>query len=435
MERSRFSTLLLATSLGLLSVACTSSSGSSGGGSDNGGQGGDGGGGGTSAPTESLDEIDLDADPDGDRIVDIPDTVDDLFKDVFTRYAALETATGRIHLLAQDGVSNDKIRRTRDVLRQHLTNVPGTAQGADKDSVAAAMVESGATAAIFNSASAVDLANPEVLAYISAVETTGVILPAERIVLEGSSAYMATMPAEDNTFGALAALVYKSGLVPDRPGFAAQLEDLRAAAIADGSFVPRPETPDAQAVAAYLTTAMDVHSGIYGHDPIGNGVANGAGGELMAIDRDDLGAALPGTLDWIDSFFASGHDFPVLLPESFSGNFDCLRRTSNPYTARSQHLRNIEMTGSNSGEIFAAPFDSILRGNSGNNNLKGRRGFDTVYGGDGFDTAVFSGPQSDYTIEILSDRVIVEDVLGGHEQTDTLFGIERLQFTDGGFNL
>jgi hypothetical protein len=164
-------------------------------------------------------------------------------------------------------------------------------------------------------------------------------------------------------------------------------------------------------------------------------MAEGVSGTLQALDREDLAAALPQTDAWLNGFFASGHDFEAILPTSFTGNFDCLRRGSTPYSARSQHLRDIQMTGSNSGEIFAAPFDSKITGNSGNNNLKGRRGYDIVDGGDGFDTAVFSGPLADYTIEMLSDRIIVEDVFGGHEQTDTLFNIERLQFTDGGFNL
>ena len=435
MQSSRFSTFFLATTLGLLSAACTSDS--AGGDSSAGGSDSDGGsGGGSSAlSTETLDDIDLDADLDGDRIVDLPGSVDEAFRNVFSRYAALETATGRIHLLAQSGVSNEKIRRTREILRQQLSPVAGAAQGADKESVTAAMVSNGAAAGIFDSAAALDLNDPEIATLYDGLGPNAVAIPANRIILEGSPEYVATLPAEDNTFGVLAALVFRSGLRSASPAYAAELDELAANAIISGAYAPRADIPQDELSAAYLEVAMDVHSGIFGHDPDGGGIANGAAGMLTAIDRDDLGAALPGTKTWIESFFATDHTIDVLLPLNFTGNFSGLFRTSIPYTARSQYLRNISLTGSNSSEIFAAPFDSTIRGNAGPNRLKGRAGFDTLYGGDGFDTAVFSGPQSNYTIEILSDRIIVDDVLGGHDQTDTLFGMERLQFTDGGINL
>ena len=438
MHTSRFSTVLLAVSLGLVSVGCNSGDGNNvaDGGSNQGGGGdpGDpGGGGGDGFDTETLDGIDLDGST--SRIVDLPESVDPLFRDVFSRYAAVETTGGRIHILAQAGVTDDKIRRSREVLKQHLAPVAGSAQGADKEDVIAAMINQGATAAIFSSSSAIDLNDAAVNAYLIGANAAGVAIPQERIVLEGSSAYMATNPAEDNTFGVMAALVHKAGMRPARAAFAAELDTLATAAIADGLFTPDTDVPDDQLISAFLVTAMDVHSGVFGHDPSGSGLAEGVTGTLQAKDRDDLAAALPQTSAWLEGFFTTGHDFEVILPTSFTGNFDCLRRSWNPYSARSQHLRDIQMSGTNSGEIFAAPFDSKITGNSGNNNLKGRRGYDTVDGGDCFDTAIFSGPLSDYTVEILSDRVIVEDVLGGHEQTDILFGIERLQFTDGGFNL
>ncbi|MFT5735149.1 MAG: AcrR family transcriptional regulator [Planctomycetota bacterium] len=434
MQLSRFSTLFFAASLGFLSVSCTGSDGVSRA-SGGGGLGGGSGGGGGSLPTESLDDIDLDADPDGDRIVDVPSTVDPLFQGLFTRYTAVETSAGRIHILGQSGVSDAKLARSRSILALHLTPVAGSTQGGSKEDVITAMVQRGALAAIFNDTASIDPANVEVADLIAAVQDTSVLLPADRIILEGSSQYAATLPAEDNTFGVLAALVHRTGLVHARPEFASQLDDLAASAAADGLFTPASQAIASEGTAAFLITAMDVHSGVFGHDPSGDGIAAGTAGSLEAIDRASLDATLPRTADWLGDFFSADHSFEAILPESFTGNFDGLRRTSTPYSARSQHLRNIRMTGSNGGEIFGAPFDSTLTGNSGNNNLKGRRGYDTIDGGLGFDTAVFSGPQSDYRIEVLSDRVIVEDVLGGHEQLDTLFGIERLQFTDGGFNL
>ena len=64
----------------------------------------------------------------------------------------------------------------------------------------------------------------------------------------------------------------------------------------------------------------------------------------------------------------------------------------------------------------------------------GGAGDDLIVGGDSFfsDTAVYSGKRSDYSVQITGDRVVVRDLnfLDGDEGTDTLTGIEILQFSD-----
>ena len=48
---------------------------------------------------------------------------------------------------------------------------------------------------------------------------------------------------------------------------------------------------------------------------------------------------------------------------------------------------------------------------------------------DAVDTAVFAGPAEDYTVLVTADSVTVEDNVGT-DGTDTLIGIERLEFSD-----
>jgi len=68
--------------------------------------------------------------------------------------------------------------------------------------------------------------------------------------------------------------------------------------------------------------------------------------------------------------------------------------------------------------------DNALTGNALNNTLNGLAGNDTLDGGAGIDTAVFSGERAAYMIDSGGTSV------SGPEGTDTLTGIERLQFAD-----
>ena len=78
----------------------------------------------------------------------------------------------------------------------------------------------------------------------------------------------------------------------------------------------------------------------------------------------------------------------------------------------------------------------ILFGFGGNDRFTGGADDDTLFGGDGTgDTAVYSGPQARYTVQIERDGVTVID-RSGAEGTDQLSEIETLSFGDNGaFNL
>jgi serralysin len=69
--------------------------------------------------------------------------------------------------------------------------------------------------------------------------------------------------------------------------------------------------------------------------------------------------------------------------------------------------------------------DDTLLGNAANNVLRGNRGNDTIDGGSGIDTAIYVGTRGGYTLSATS----IADK-SGYEGTDTLTGIERLQFSD-----
>ena len=104
-----------------------------------------------------------------------------------------------------------------------------------------------------------------------------------------------------------------------------------------------------------------------------------------------------------------------------------------------------DVTGSDEGDWFylndlANVFDGglgqdILFGFGGDDRFTGGAEDDSLFGGDGADTAVYSGPQGRYTLQIERDGVTLID-RSGADGTDALSGIEFLSFGDAtDFNL
>jgi Ca2+-binding RTX toxin-like protein len=77
--------------------------------------------------------------------------------------------------------------------------------------------------------------------------------------------------------------------------------------------------------------------------------------------------------------------------------------------------------------------DSFSAG-AGNDRINGGAGNDSINGQDGLDTAVFSGARANYTVTRTANGFTVVDKTGA-EGTDTLTGVERLVFADGGVAL
>ncbi len=70
-----------------------------------------------------------------------------------------------------------------------------------------------------------------------------------------------------------------------------------------------------------------------------------------------------------------------------------------------------------------------LFGGSGVDTLTGSSGNDTLDGGAGFDTAVYSGNQADYSVEVDTADGFITVV--GNQGTDVLSNVERISFADG----
>ena len=81
--------------------------------------------------------------------------------------------------------------------------------------------------------------------------------------------------------------------------------------------------------------------------------------------------------------------------------------------------------------LRGAATDDELSAQAGDDTLEGRAGNDTLDGGAGSDTARFSGAWADYTLVYAADgQVTVTDRVAGRDGTDTVRGVEFLQFAD-----
>jgi len=87
--------------------------------------------------------------------------------------------------------------------------------------------------------------------------------------------------------------------------------------------------------------------------------------------------------------------------------------------------------------VTGSHFNDTLTGDANNNTLWGQTGNDTIDGGAGQDIARYSGLKSEYTVTKGAGYFTVTDnnPANGNDGVDTLYGIEKLVFSDGFINL
>jgi hypothetical protein len=101
--------------------------------------------------------------------------------------------------------------------------------------------------------------------------------------------------------------------------------------------------------------------------------------------------------------------------------------------------------GSSGADLLASlAGDDLLQGNAGSDVLYGGTGDDDLSGGSGddylagetgVDWALFQGTRAAYTLQTASGSYTVSDSVASRDGTDTLVGVERVQFSDQSVNL
>ncbi len=143
-------------------------------------------------------------------------------------------------------------------------------------------------------------------------------------------------------------------------------------------------------------------------------------GVELAVNDDD--GQPNSTLSLIEYTFATGGTYYVAVAA-----WSAMAGTNAVPAQNATYTLNVSIPGH--AYVEGVALGSTLNGDAGDDVLHSGNGNDTFNGGDGTDTVVYSGARSAYTITDLgggSFRVTGPDGTG----TDTLNGVERIQFSD-----
>jgi hypothetical protein len=382
----------------------------------------------------TLPEIDISASPSG--IVELPENVPSVFKDVFTKYTKIIAPNGKpIHILAQAGWTDDQIKKARNVLQFILTDYPGSEYGSDKSMIANAMADRKATMVFFNTEPDLHEAMRGPLgrgADLSMQDLRGNENPAE-----GSEDYLNHI-TRDASFEEIWHLVHDYGIKATQPAMLAEMREANDSA-AEKGWRAWPDDEPQEHPNEYVGVLIDNYYDLWtvrpkkyeGRDISSEDVPEGQShfGRYFAGSRERMKELDPAGYALIQKFFPPYLTYTPELPEYFEGTFSLTFDESKPYSYKSQHLVNVTLTGSNDSSLIGNDFDNTLTGNAGNNVFEGRGGNDTLDGGIGTDTAVFSGIYAEYKIT-RGGTFIVEDNQQQRDGSDTLRNIEILRFSD-----
>ncbi len=357
---------------------------------------------------------------------------------VFDRYTRVTAPNGKpIHILAQQGWSDDQIVRARKVLEHMLAPAPGSKYGADKRAVANTMANRRATLALFDDEPAMERGFRGTFGGLR----LGVQdLRANECPVEGSDDYM-RHDTRDAAFEEILHLVHDQGIRPALPEYDREIQAANNAAAERGIWDPWPrEEPDSwrnEYIAAAYDNYLDlwtVPPTRYEGEPIPpEEIPAGTShfGTFRGGSRARLREIDPRGYALIEAFFPPRLTYTPELPADFRGTFSLTRDESLRYTTASQHLRSVTLTGSENASLIGNEHANSLTGNAGDNTLEGCGGDDVLDGSDGYDVAVFSGPRADYVIRHEPDVVIVT----GPDGTDAVRECEALRFSDAVYEL
>ena len=373
---------------------------------------------------EVLDNIDTSTSPLG--VVPLPEELGKTLNGLFAKYTKHLAPNGKpIHLFAQAGVSDLQLVRSREILKYHLTDAPGTQYGSDKTALANRMADVKATL-IYTDTEIKSFAMRPILRNS---ELRLQDLYATESPVEGSFEYIKNegKPGErftrDASYEEIMHLVHAKGLEDILPEYHQEIVEAEQAAIEAGIYKYGRPAPH-----EYIITGFDIYFGLWDHNPQGDGKS--FGDEYPYHTKEEMKAGDPALYDLVEKFWPKYLTYIAHIDPSFEGTFSTVRDENTPYTFKSQYLVNIILTGSKNTNILGNDQDNQLFGNDGNNIITGGKGNDIIKGGAGDDTAQFSGNYSEYKITKTDNKTVVLDTISGRDGNDELAEIEVLKFKD-----
>ena len=374
---------------------------------------------------EVLDNIDTSQSPLG--VVPLPDNVGGTLTGLFSKYTKHIAPNGKpIHILGQSRVRDLQMARAREILKYHLTDVPGSKYGSDKTAIANRMGDVRATL-IYTDTQArafamYDILEPSNLALQDLYATESPVEGDYEYVHNGGKD--GEFFSRDASYEEIMHLVHGKGIEDELPDFHEAVVKAENRAIDADIYHYGERAPH-----EYIITGFDIYFGLWDHNPQGDGTS--FGDEYPFHTKAEMKAGDPDLYDLVEAFWPDYLTYEAYIDPEFEGTFQIAFDEAVEYTLKSRYLVNVTLTGDLDTGIVGNDQENRLKGNQGDNRIQGAAGNDLIDGGEGSDTAVFSGDKSEYRIERNETTTVVTDSVEGRDGTDELVGVETLAFGDG----
>jgi len=373
---------------------------------------------------EVLDNIDISGAQYG--VVPLPEELGKTLNGLFVKYTKHVAPNGKpIHIFAQANVTDLQLQRAREILKLHLTDVPGSKYGSDKTAIANRMGDVRATL-MYTDTEAHSFAMRPILRK-SKLRLQD--LYATESPVEGDYEYIHNdgKPGErftrDASYEEIMHLVHAKGIDDAAPEFAEAIAKAEKQATDAGIYRYGRTSPH-----EYIITGFDLYYGLWDHNPQGDGKS--FGDEYEYHTRAEMKEGDRALYDLVEGFWPEYLTYDAYIDPSFEGVFTMVRDENHEYSFKSCHLLNVLLTGTSNSGVLGNDQDNNLTGNDGDNMLTGGGGNDRIDGGEGSDTAGFSGMRSEYEIDEGEEKTIVKDTVEGRDGTDVLVSVETLKFQD-----
>ena len=381
-------------------------------------------------PSPVLPYINIDNSDNG--IVQLPENIDSLFKEVADYYTHVDTPDGDIiPILAQENFSQSQIIHVRDVLNSLLKDVPGASFGNDKSNISNAIGASNAIIFLLNDESEYENSS---LLNLYEFGVGGQDLLATEVFPETSNEYIQSS-RRNATYEEVLHFVHNYGIKIAEPYMQNLIVEAMQTAIENQVYAPLNDISPDDYADEYFALGLECFYGIWAHDPNSDGFSGDR--EYSFINRLQMEQGDPALYRIISEYFGETWNYTPKLNLMMGASFSMQPDTSLDYTFRSQYLRNITAVGNSDLSIAGNNYSNVITGNSGDNTIAPFSGSDTLFGGGGNDKAIFQGPWEQYFIEPILDsnsfRII--DVMYQRDGLNILHDFEEFEFAGDLFSI
>lgn len=379
-----------------------------------------------------LPPLDISSSENG--IITLPNNVDTVFTNVGNRYTHIETPNGGfIPFLIQDDFSEEMVVYVRDILSSFLMDLPNSQWGSNKAPITNSIASNNAILFLLNSEE--EYQNPNFESLLEA-GVKGQDLFATEIFPEGVYEYNQSTE-RSVVFKELLHFIHIYGIQPSSPWMQSELLEAMNMALENSYYNPQDDLPVEDFDEEYFAMGLECYFGLWAHNPLGNGYS---GENEYAFNTRDLMEEGDTRLhDIIKGFFGDSFLYIPVLPDEFNDLFSLNFDPQNIYTYKSQYLRNIKSSGFQDISLYGNYHNNFIAGNHGDNKFFGMEGDDIINGMFGIDRSIYVGQRDEYIIippdSNLDSSYVVLDLVPNRDGSDTLIGVEELEFNNIVFTL